>query len=362
VDAFNLSSNIVFQTGGSMVRVGVVGATGYAGAELVRILSEHPEVELTTLVSRQYAGVGFDSIYPSLKGIVSKTCEALDVNAVCGKTDLLFLALPHKVPMDIVPDLLGQGKKVIDLSADFRFQDVAAYEAHYQPHTSKDLIPRAVYGLCEVNREKIRDAELIGNPGCYPTSILLPMAPLLQQKLVDTASIVADAKSGVSGAGRSLSLSNHYCEATESFKAYKVAAHRHNPEIDEVLSQAAGRPVHITFVPHLVPMSRGMLTTIYAGLSDGVRMSDVTDCLQSFYRDQPFVRLLDENTLPETRFVRGTNFCDIGCRIDEGNGRLIIVSAIDNLVKGAAGQAVQNMNIMLGFDETAGLNRVPFPV
>jgi N-acetyl-gamma-glutamyl-phosphate reductase len=345
-----------------MIRVGIVGATGYAGAELVRILSEHTEVEVTSLVSRQYAGVGFDSIYPSFKGIVTNTCEALDVDAVCDKTDVLFLALPHKIPMGIVPDLLHRGKKVIDLSADFRFQDVEAYEAHYQPHTSKELIPRAVYGLSEIYRAEIERADLIGNPGCYPTSILLPLLPLVKQKMVDTGSIVADAKSGVSGAGRSLSLSSHYCEVTESFKAYKVAAHRHNPEIDENLSQSAGQPVHITFVPHLIPMSRGMLTTIYTGLSDGVGLSDVKECLHSFYGDKPFVRLLDDDRLPETRFVRGTNFCDIGCRVDEGNGRLIMVSAIDNLVKGAAGQAVQNMNIMLGFDETTGLNRKPFPI
>jgi N-acetyl-gamma-glutamyl-phosphate reductase len=349
-------------TGGIMIRVGVVGATGYAGAELVRILSAHENVELTTLVSRQYAGVDFDSIYPAFKGVVTKSCEALDVDSVCAKSDVVFLALPHKIPMSIVPELLDRGKRVIDLSADFRFRDVETYEAHYQPHTSKELIPRSVYGLSEVFPEDIRNADIIGNPGCYPTSILLPLLPLVKNKMVDTGSIVADAKSGVSGAGRSLSLGTHYCEVTESFKAYKVGEHRHNPEIDEVLSLAAGQSIHITFVPHLVPMSRGMLTTIYAGLSKGVGLPDVLNCLRSCYEDKPFVRILDDSELPETRFVRGTNFCDIGCRIDKGNGRLIIVSAIDNLVKGAAGQAVQNMNIMMGLDETTGLNRMPFPL
>jgi N-acetyl-gamma-glutamyl-phosphate reductase len=339
-----------------------VGATGYAGAELVRILSEHSNVELTTLVSRQYAGVRFDSIYPSFKGIVTTECEALDTETVCGKADLLFLALPHKVPMGIVPALLDRGKRVIDLSADFRFQDADTYEAYYQPHTSRALIHRSVYGLSEVYREKIKDADLIGNPGCYPTSILLPLLPLVKHRLVKTGNIIADAKSGVSGAGRSLSLGSHYCEVTESFKAYKVAAHRHNPEIDEVLGITAGHAVHITFVPHLIPMSRGMLTTIYAGLSDGVGLSEVKACLSEFYGDKPFVRLLGDDALPETRFVRGTNFCDIGCRVDPGSGRLILVSAIDNLVKGAAGQAVQNMNIMLGVDETTGLDRMPFPL
>lgn len=345
-----------------MIRVGVVGATGYAGAELVRILSEHPEVEITSLVSRQYAGVDFAEIYPSYRGVVEITCEALDIDAVCAKTDFLFLALPHKIPMSIVPELLDRGKKVVDLSADFRFRNVEAYEVHYQPHSSKDLIPKAVYGLSEVYRDEIGKADLIGNPGCYPTSILLPLLPLVQNGLLDTGSIVADAKSGVSGAGRSLSLGSHYCEVTESFKAYKVATHRHNPEIDEVLSLAAGHSLHITFVPHLIPMSRGMLTTIYAGLSGGVDLNDVRSCLHTFYKDKPFVRLLDGSKQPETRFVRGTNFCEIGIHSDPVGGRLIIVSAIDNLVKGAAGQAVQNMNIMLGIDETSGLNRIPYPL
>ncbi len=345
-----------------MVRVGVIGATGYAGAELVRILSGHPEVELTTLVSRQFAGIAFDEVYPSFNGIVTKACDALSVADMCDKADLLFLALPHKIPMSIVPELMARKKKVIDLSADFRFRNVDAYEAHYQPHTAKECIPGAVYGLCEVYEERIRTADLIGNPGCYPTSILLPIFPLAKNGLIDTGNIVADAKSGVSGAGRSLSLGSHYCEVTDSFKAYKVAEHRHNPEIDEILSDAAGRSIHVTFVPHLVPMGRGMLTTIYAGLTEGVETSDVLKCLESFYKKRAFVRILGETQLPETRFVRGTNFCDIACRVDEGHRRLIIVSAIDNLVKGAAGQAVQNMNIMLGIDETTGLSQMPYPV
>jgi N-acetyl-gamma-glutamyl-phosphate reductase len=345
-----------------MIRVGVVGATGYAGAELVRILSEHPEVQLTTVVSRQYAGKRFDSVYPSLKGIVSLSCEPLDVDEICKKTDVVFMALPHKVPMSIAPDFLKKGKKVVDLSADFRFRNADLYEAHYQPHTSRELTENAVYGLCEVFHKEIASAGLIGNPGCYPTSIMLPLIPLLKNKLVDPVGIVADAKSGVSGAGRSLFLGSHFCEVTESFKAYKVAGHRHNPEIDEVLSIVSNRSIHVTFVPHLIPMSRGMLSTIYAGMAPGVSSMDVADCLSSFYENKPFVRLLDADMLPETRFVRGTNFCDIGWRIDEKAGRLILVSAIDNLVKGAAGQAVQNMNIMLGLDEALGLNRTPYPL
>ncbi len=350
------------KTGGLMIRVGVVGATGYAGAELVRILSGHPDVDLTTLVSRQYAGVGFDTVYPSLTGIVSKTCEPLVLSNLCDKADFIFLALPHKVPMSIVPDLLERGKRVVDLSADFRFRNADAYEAHYQAHTSKDLLKKSVYGLSEVFQEYIKDADLIGNPGCYPTSILMPLLPLVKNNLVDCATLVADAKSGVSGAGRSPSIPTQYCEVTESFKAYKVASHRHNPEIDEVLSDSAQQSVHVTFVPHLIPMSRGMLSTIYAGLSKGVGRDEIMECLGNFYGDKPFIRLYDEDRMPETRFVRGTNYCDIGCRVDPENRRLIIVSAIDNLVKGAAGQAVQNMNIMTGLDETAGLNQTPFPV
>jgi len=345
-----------------MIRVGVVGATGYAGAELVRILSQHPEVELTTLVSRQYAGKKFDTVYPAMKGIVPLTCEPLEVPDICRKTDFVFLALPHKVPMSIAPEFLKMGKKVVDLSADFRFRNADVYETHYQPHASRELTEKAVYGLCEVFSEEIKGTDLIGNPGCYPTSILLPLLPLVRQQLVKTQGLVADSKSGVSGAGRSTALGSHFCEVTESFKAYKVADHRHNPEIDEVLSLTSGKSVHITFVPHLIPMSRGMLSTIYAGLAPGVGTSDVTQCLRSYYENKPFVRLLGETSLPETRFVRGTNFCDIGWRVDEKAGRLILVSAIDNLVKGAAGQAVQNMNVMMGMDETLGLKQVPYPV
>ncbi len=343
-----------------MIRAGIVGATGYAGAELVRILTGHPEVDVTMLVSRQYSGVAFDTVYPAFKGVVDATCQALDVDRICDQTDVVFLALPHKIPMSIVPQLISRGKKVIDLSADFRIKDAAIYERHYQPHTAADLLSKAVYGLCEVFSEQIQAANLIGNPGCYPTSVLLPLIPLIQQNLIDIQSIIADAKSGVSGAGRSPSLGIHICEVSESFKAYKVASHRHNPEIDEVLSTVSSDPVHITFVPHLVPMNRGMLTTIYCTLSKDVDDQKIDNCLNSYYKDRNFVRVLSGDQLPETRFVRGTNFCDIGFRIDKQ--RLILISAIDNLVKGAAGQAVQNMNLMLGFDEVAGLDTMPYPV
>ncbi len=345
-----------------MIRVGVVGATGYAGAELVRILSGHPGVKLTILTSRKYKGERFDSIYPSMAGSVDLVCEEFNTGYICEKADLIFMALPHKLPMEFIPGLIRREKKVIDLSADFRFQDAAKYENYYQQHTAKKLLENAVYGLSEIYHEKIKNSDLIGNPGCYPTSVLLPLIPVLKNKLIDFNTIVADSKSGVSGAGRSLSLITHFCETNESFKAYKVAVHRHNPEMEEILTLESGQDVNITFVPHLVPMTRGMLTTIYVNLLEGVTYEDIKNCLTSFYVNCPFIRICSKGTFPDTLHVRGTNYCDIGFKLDLRNNRLILISAIDNLVKGAAGQAVQNMNIMLGLDETKGLMNVPFAV
>ncbi|MDM8543378.1 N-acetyl-gamma-glutamyl-phosphate reductase [Desulfococcaceae bacterium HSG9] len=345
-----------------MIRVGIIGATGYAGAELVRLLAGHPDICLTVLTSRQYAGVKFDKVYPSMAGMLDLTCEVLDIEKVCKKADLFFLALPHKIPMELAPQFIAKGKRIIDLSADFRFSDVKRYESCYQPHSAQGLLKSSVYGLCEVYFNQIRNANLIGNPGCYPTSVLLPLIPLLKSKLVHPNSLIADSKSGVSGAGRSLSLTAHFCEVNESFKAYKVASHRHAPEMEEVLSRESGADIHITFVPHLVPMTRGMLTTIYTDLARDVRTEDIRDCIGSFYSGCPFVRIVPENRMPNTLNVRGSNFCDIGCKIDRANKRLIVISAIDNLVKGAAGQAVQNMNVMLGMDETKGLMNIPMPL
>ncbi|MDO9566513.1 MAG: N-acetyl-gamma-glutamyl-phosphate reductase [Candidatus Desulfaltia sp.] len=345
-----------------MIRVGIIGATGYAGAELVRILSGHPDVQLTALTSRKYVGMKYDSIYPSMAGVVNLACEEFNEDSFCDKVDIIYIALPHSIPMEIIPGLIRRGKKVIDLSADFRFKDVLMYEEYYQPHTAKELLKEAVYGLCEIYFDKIKNAALIGNPGCYPTSVLLPLIPLLKGDFLDLNTIIADSKSGVSGAGRSLSLTTHFCEVNESFKAYKVAQHRHCPEMEEILSTEAKKPVKITFVPHLVPMTRGMLTTTYVNLEKKISDEEIHNCLSSFYAGHPFIRICSENRVPDTLHVRGTNYCDIGFKIDEPNNRLIIISAIDNLVKGAAGQAVQNMNIMLGLDETRGLNKVPFPV
>jgi N-acetyl-gamma-glutamyl-phosphate reductase len=345
-----------------MTPAAVVGATGYAGAELVRILSGHPEIRLTILTSRQHAGAKFDQVFPAMAGLVDLVCEEYTADRICDQADVVFMALPHKLPMSFVPDILKCDKKVIDLSADFRFNDAALYESTYQPHSAKELLQSTVYGLSEIYADRISRARLIGNPGCYPTSVLLPLVPLIKEGMVDPDTLIADSKSGVSGAGRSLALTSHFCEVNESFKAYKVTEHRHNPEMNAILSQEAGRPVSITFVPHLVPMTRGMLTTIYASPAADLREQDILDCYKNAYSRRPFIRLCRDGRLPDTLHVRGTNYCDIGFRLDQQNHRLVIISVIDNLVKGAAGQAVQNMNIMLGFDETVGLLHMPYPL
>ncbi len=342
-----------------MTRVGIVGATGYTGAELVRLLSAHPGIELTVLTSRQYEGVRFDHVFPAMAGRIDLSCEAFSVNTLCDKADFVFMALPHSLPMQYIPELIHRGKKVVDLSADFRFNNPAIYESVYQSHVAKDLMKEAVYGLSEVYSDRIRRASLVGNPGCYPTSILLPLIPLIKKNLIDLDSMIADSKSGVSGAGRSLSLTTHFCEANESFKAYKIGTHRHTPEIEEILSEHAGKPISISFVPHLLPITRGMLSTIYVNLNKKISAEDVRGCLHSFYARRPFIRIRPENQPPDTLYVRGTNYCDIGLKLDQKNNRMIIVSAIDNLVKGASGQAVQNMNIMLGLEETTGLTLPP---
>ena len=345
-----------------MIRTAVIGATGYAGAELVRILAGHPDVQLTLLTSRQYTGERFDKVFPAMAGVVGLSCESYSADAVADRCDTAFIALPHQLPMDIVPELLARNIRVVDLSADFRFSDVGLYEKFYQPHKAKDTLSKSVYGLTEVYTDRIRKAVLIGNPGCYPTSILLPLVPLLEAGVIDTESLIADSKSGVSGAGRSPAVGSLYSEVAESFKAYKVGNHRHNPEIDEVLSIHAKKPVHITFIPHLLPMSRGMLSTIYGSLKQRLKEAELTDIICEYYKDRPFIRVCGKDRIPDTRNVRGTNFCDIGLRVDAGEHRVVVLSAIDNLVKGAAGQAVQNMNLMFGLDEKAGLWNVPSPV
>jgi N-acetyl-gamma-glutamyl-phosphate reductase len=344
-----------------MIRVGIVGATGYAGAELVRILSGHPDAQITCITSRQYSGKRFDAIYPSMKGWVDLSCDTYDIDKIANLADVVFTALPHQIPMRIVPELLLKNIKVIDLSADFRFKDVTAYQGHYQPHTAPEVAAKTVYGLSEVYTEEIKNADLIGNPGCYPTSVLLPLVPLIKAELIDPGMLIADAKSGVSGAGRGATLTTHYCQVNESFKPYKVGNHRHTPEMEAILSEQAGVGVRMTFVPHLVPMSRGMQTTIYTRVRKGIMFTDVEQCLIDYYEERPFVRISGAHA-PDSLNVKGTNCCDIGLYLDSDSGQLILMAAIDNIVKGAAGQAVQNMNIMMGLDESTGLNYTPFPI
>jgi N-acetyl-gamma-glutamyl-phosphate reductase len=293
---------------------------------------------------------------------VDTPCEDFDKLPDAEVADIVFTALPHQASMSVVPGLLKSGQKVIDLSADFRFKNAKTYEKWYDAHSAKDLLSTTVYGLPEVYRRDIEHASLVGNPGCYPTSILLPLLPLIGEDFVDPENVVADAKSGTSGAGRSPNLATHFCEVNEAFKAYKIDEHRHTPEVEEVVSRFSGQSIHLTFVPHLVPMTRGMLTTLYVGLKKTVRAVEVTEKLRSFYADAPFVRIFPEGTLPNTMYVKATNYCDIGVKVTRHGKTLILVSAIDNLVKGAAGQAVQNMNLMFGFQEAEGLDTVPFPV
>lgn len=345
-----------------MIKVAVIGATGYAGAELVRLLTGHSKVEVTTLCSRQYAQKPFSHIYPAFAGIVDQECESVDLDRIAQKADVVFMALPHKIPMGMVPELLAKGVRVIDLSADFRFKDAKTYEAYYETHTAQNLLKKAVYGLSEIYSDELRGAELVGNPGCYPTCSLLPLVPLLKERLIDPATIIIDAKSGVSGAGRGVSLGTHFCQINDSFKAYNVGAHRHTPEIEAILSDIAGQPVSISFTPHLVPMTRGMLCTIYAGIGENVDEKTIRNCLTTAYADSPFVRIMPPSVMPDTLQVRGTNYCDIGFHVDSRTRRIYMISVIDNLVKGAAGQAVQNLNLMFGLEETMGLDGIPWPI
>lgn len=345
-----------------MIRVGIIGASGYTGAELARILCNHPDVEITVATSRQYAGKPFSSVFPNFQGMVDIVCEDAPVDAVVSKTDFIFTAVPHQTAMDVVPQLLSAGRKVVDLSADFRIHDAAVYEKWYQAHSARDFLAKAVYGLPEIHRQAIQSSSLVANPGCYPTSIILGLAPLLKAHLVKTDTIVADSKSGTSGAGRSAQVSTLFCEVADGFKAYKVGEHRHTPEIEQELSLLAGVDITLTFTPHLVPMSRGILSTIYAQVEKRISPEELSLLYAEFYAGERFVRIHKYGQYPSTQHIRGSNFCDIGFKLDERTGRVIIISAIDNLVKGAAGQAVQNMNLMCGLPENTGLNMVPlFP-
>ena len=345
-----------------MINVGIAGASGYTGVELVKLISNHPKAKLCAVTSNSYNGKSLADIFPSMRGFKNLICEELDIKLLSKKVDVMFLALPHKVSMTHVPALLEHKVKVVDLSADYRFTDAKAYESAYQEHTSKHLLKKSVYGLSEIYRDRIKTSNLVGNPGCYPTSILLPLLPLLKEGLIRSDGIISDSKSGVSGAGRSLSLSTHFCEVNESFNAYKIGNHRHTPEINEILSDHSQQKTAITFVPHLLPLTRGMLSTIYAQTTNAASENNIRKTFDSYYGDEPFVRILDKNMYPAISHVKGTNCCDIGFHFDEKTKQIIIVSAIDNLLKGAAGQAVQNMNILFGLNDETGLDSIQGPL
>lgn len=343
-----------------MLKVAVVGASGYTGVELIRILHTHPEVAVTSVTSEQSAGKRLSAVFPALRDRYDLTLEALDAERIAAKADIVFTALPHTAAMEVVPCFLQAGRKVIDLSADYRLHDPAEYAAWYEPHRNPELLQDAVYGLPELHRDEIAVAELVANPGCYPTSVILALKPLLVEGLIDITSIIVDSKSGVSGAGRSAKVDNLYCEVNEGFKAYGVGGvHRHIPEIEQELSLLAGSKTVISFTPHLVPMDRGILSVVYATPHSALTMEKLHALYTEHYDGEAFVRVLPQGEFPSTAYVRGSNFCDIGVTVDKRTGRIIVVSAIDNLVKGASGQAVQNMNLVCGFPETLGLELMP---
>ena len=342
-----------------MTKIGIVGAGGYAGVTLVQILLRHPNAEVVWLMSEEaHRGKKIADLYPHLEGSIDMACQTLDeLDKVLAKVELVFLALPHGIAMNYVPRIINSGKKVVDLGADFRFNDAEVFKKWYQEHKAKDLLPDAVFGLPELYRDQIKKAKLIGNPGCYPTSAILALAPLVKEKLIDLDTIIVDAKSGISGAGRGVSLKTHYCERNEGIEGYAVTNHRHMGEIEYQTSKIAGKELTVTFVPHLVPMTRGILSTVYAKLIRPADGKQLTAIYKKFYKDEPFVRVR-EGHLPNTKFVSGTNYCDIGIQVNERTGKVIVLSAIDNLVKGASGQAVQNMNIMYGLEEETGLKEL----
>jgi len=336
------------------VRVAVLGATGYAGVELLRLVLQHPRVRLAIVTSQQFVGKRVSDVYPSLAGKCDLFLDELRVERIAPHIDLALAALPHEASMEVVAELVERGKKVIDLSADFRLHDPQVYQRWYRLHKAPHLLSKAVYGLTEVHRKAIAKAQLVANPGCYPAGAILGLAPLYAQRLVQ-GTVLIDAKSGVTGAGRTGSVELSFSEVNENFKAYSVGVHRHTPEIEQELSEIAGKPVSVFFAPHLVPMSRGILSTMYVELRKYPGDEKLHKIYLDFYRKDPFVRVLPCGSFPQTKEVRGSNDCAIGFSYDPRVGRLVVITAIDNLVKGAAGQAVQNMNLMCGWPEVEGL-------
>lgn len=346
-----------------MIKAAIIGATGYAGNELVRILKNHPQVELVWYGSRSYIDQAYAQVYKNMFQIVKEQCRDDDLAQISEQCDVVFTATPQGYCFKLISEDILKKIKVIDLSADFRLKDVSVYEDWYQiKHEAPEYLKEAVYGLCEINRESIKDARILANPGCYPTCSTLTIYPLLKEGLIDPASIIIDAKSGTSGAGRSAKVDNLFCEVNETMKAYGVTTHRHTPEIEEQLSIAAKEEVKIVFTPHLVPMNRGILITAYANLAKEVTSEEVMAIYKKYYDNEKFVRVLENHQCTETRWVKGSNYVDVSFMLDKRTNRIVMMGAMDNLVKGAAGQAVQNMNIMFDLPEDIGLDLIPmFP-
>lgn len=344
-----------------MIKAGIIGATGYAGNELVRILTNHPETEIIWYGSKSYEGQNYSDVYRNMTEIADDTCKGDNIEELAKQADVIFTATPQGYLAQILTDSVLENTKIIDLSADFRLKDVGIYEEWYKiQHKRPDLIDEAVYGLCEINRDKInQNTRLIANPGCYTTTAILGLYPAVKEGLIDPDTIIVDAKSGTSGAGRGAKTANLFCEVNESIKAYGIGNHRHTPEIEEQLGYACGRDIKIIFTPHLVPMQRGILATSYAKLTPGTDEAKIRRVYEQYYKNEKFVRLLEEGVFPETRFTKCSNYLDINFKTEPRTGRLIVVSALDNLIKGAAGQAVQNMNILFGLPESTGLETVP---
>lgn len=345
------------------MKVGIIGATGYAGEELVRLLLQRDDTEIIWYGSKSYEGQKYASVYPNMFRFVEASCKGDDMEKLADEADVIFTATPQGYCASLINEAILSKTKVIDLSADFRIKDVDIYEQWYKiRHQSPQFMEEAVYGLPEVNRENIKNARLVANPGCYPTCSFLTVYPMVKEKIIDGNTLIIDAKSGTSGAGRGAKTDNLYCEVNENMKAYGVASHRHTPEIEEQLSYAAGEKITISFTPHLVPMNRGILVTAYGSLKKDVTEKEVREIYEAYYKDEYFVRILEDGMVPQTRFVEGSNFADVNFKLDKRTGRIVMMGAIDNLVKGAAGQAVQNMNLMFGLLENTGLKQLPmFP-
>ena len=347
-----------------MIKVGIIGATGYAGNEIVRLLLGHKDVKIVWFGSRSYIDQKYADVYRNMFQLVDDVCMDDNMEELANQVDVIFTATPQGLCASLVNDDILNKVKIIDLSADFRLKDVNIYEKWYKiEHKAPQYIDEAVYGLCEINRDKItKDTRIVANPGCYTTTSILTLYPMVKEGLIDPDTIIIDAKSGTSGAGRGAKVANLFCEVNESMKAYGVGTHRHTPEIEEQLGYAAGYPITINFTPHLVPMNRGILATAYASLKEGVTEEQIREAYDKYYANEKFVRVLKPGVCPETRWVEGSNYVDVNFKVDPRTHRVIMMGAIDNLVKGAAGQAVQNMNLAFGLDESTGLNLVPmFP-